>query len=324
MSQTHPIQASCAFENAILETHQPYVSIISSLTFGRFGFVNCGVSQGGQFSHSYLTEWNLHKKTSKEFHAGDGDAFTKRNREPYIFSPGWGYDIKTLQAMKEAGFSTDPNIAFRLDNYPLWDKDTSHSKALTQHPLNPIKEHFESLGISCFLAQGGAFPDKLNDSAVVFDVSDPYFLQKIKPDFLSYFVEYQAKQLSNPSHIDTQEEKTKYCYGIMKKLREYGEEIGATYEHRAIITGTGLSHRHDKHNLAKTSDRVENQAKHQMEWVTDTFNAMLPVLSSSERGDIILHLVSKLTNDGFEYSSQRQNTSLKTLQIISPKGSSPF
>lgn len=270
-------------DNDVLEKYQPFVSLIFALTGGgRFNLGDISTSHSGEFSAEYLAAYKDYMENDDTVIDGIG-------------SPGLGYSEHTLDAMREADFNTGPAIVMRLKyHHENWSNGYPSSTDLIEHPLSHVKEHFEQFGLSCFIAQGRSLPDDYIQNALVFDVADPDFLRKIKPDFMTYFVPREAASLSNPMHMDNAELKAGYCYAVMHKLRAYAEEIDADF-------GPAVAYDEMLPRITyDIPDACDRQADYHLKFAIRAMDAMLPVLSPAERGSVILQLASQLAGREFD------------------------
>jgi hypothetical protein len=304
MSENKEIFSNTDNERTFYCKYQSLVSLMGSLILGRFENMPefTSVSVSGAFDNDYTKQYLKHEFADEAWKNGDQTIHERMGISSGIISPGFGYCKETLKAMGERGFYTSPAITFVMENYgKVWDKGYPNTKEIMRHPLNAVREHFEGLGVSCFFARGGAWPEDTKDCAIVFDVSDPEFLTKIKPDFLSYFTDKKSAQLSRPNHMNTQELMNGYYIAVVTEHKEYGQKIGAIYKTKNDeVNSDSLLIFTDR----EIHERAQSQAKYQMGFVTEAFDAMLPVLSPEERGTLIMELARKLSSITLEKNAE--------------------
>jgi hypothetical protein len=156
--------------------------LIASLVFGRFVGDGCGVSRGVQFSEEYLEAYNDYKSGKSE--ARD------------IGSPGFGFYADEQKRLEDAGFLEGIKIAATVCNASYYKEGEKLPQETVDEYGAKMVSHFSELGIRCMAIQGGDSPDKVDGVAVIFDINDPEFLQKIKPDFIEIFAQKESKQSS--------------------------------------------------------------------------------------------------------------------------------
>jgi len=242
-------------------------SLIASLVFGRF-VCDGGVSRAARFTEGYLKKWD-------EFENG------KPGQRGGISSPGFGFFQETAEQLRSVGFDiSKKNIGVQVSR--AWRDE----EALTQRQIDKcgeeIVDHFSGFGIRCKAVAGGEFPNETTAVAVVFDVHDPEFLTKIKPDFLKQFVLHEAQQMATPNHNSNQETLQTYVHEMTRCLFEYA----------------------DQNNFALNVDlpTVENdtpeyatsQAEYKMNFFTGGMDVMIPVLTLEEKQSIILSIVDRI------------------------------
>jgi hypothetical protein len=269
--------AGDAPEQKILERNQPFVFLLGQLlSLQRFDLGEFGVGHSGHFGEAYLRE------------------YYKRSKTIAFASVGFGYTEDTVMTMTKEGFPVGPNIAlhFNLDN-PLQQE--------TYLPIiNSVKNYFENLGIQCFAAKGGHFPDQLDYYGLVFNVSDPDFLEKVKLLYIQACLPEEAEKLRKPRNMFDGRMRDAYAHSIMQQLRTYGEEIGA-------VNPRELG---DDQQLPVSDNSLyrdaTDHARARFGLIKEGIDAMLPVLSVEERTTVIMTFAQHLARKVAQQTAQRE------------------
>lgn len=242
--------------------------LIATLVFGRFVGDGCGVSRGDQFSEEYLKAYDDYK--------------SGKSKANGIYGYGFGFYEDEQKRLDDAGFLPGKKIAATV-------KNESHkgSEKLPQEEVDSygqiMVEHFSALGVRCMAIQGGNYPDKTDGVAVLFDVNDPDFLNKIKPDFLNVFPAYEAKQLES-NHPYNNEESQQYAHQVVKLLADYAKENNFDLE----IDAQGAAE--------ETPENVLSMAEHKLDMFKGGLEAMFPVLSMEERKAIMIDILDRFVS----------------------------
>lgn len=230
----------------------------------------------GQFGDEFLSEYADHLDGKRDY--------------PGLASPGFGYSQKSFDSMQAAGFYVGPAVALILSE----EFDPRAEEGLIKHPLRAVQESFEALGIKTSMAIGGHFPNEDNLSALVFDTSDPEFLQKLKPRFLTVFPEHESKSLGHPWLIEGAEEYRAYIAGVLKALRKLGDETEADFgDDKSDFIEVSSALVDIKTSMVTASRAVESQIKYLMNFVSKAYKPMALLLTPNERAQVLRDTAQK-------------------------------
>jgi len=200
-----------------------------------------------------------------------------------VGSPGFGYSDETVKAMLKEGFYWGPSVALYYKNFgPVWNTPDGDGQEVSQHIGQRQKDIFESYGLKCFWAVGGSFPNEMTDTAIVLDISDPEFLQKLKPLFLKVFAQQKVSSIvagmTHPNVGAGNEEC--YVHEMLKAMRRVLNEGGCSDGRELQEQGIHFS---DEQVV-----RAQGQVEYQMKFVEPPLRVMREVMSNEEKEALIL------------------------------------
>jgi len=272
---------------------QKLQGLIASLVFGRFGGDGCFVSRAAPFTQEYLEKYNKYKQASDAWKAGDEDAFEKAGVQRGFTHAGFGYPQSTEDELASLGFASGQKIGFTIIGSNGYSERDLSKEEVTKYGSRTV-EHFSTLGVRCKAVIGGGLPDQMNGVAVIFDVNDPQFLEKIKPDFLGHFPIREGKQLSRSNHDYHGDEQQDYIHEVIRLLGKYTDKNG--FELNIELPEYEGS----------IAENVTSMAKHKMDFFKEGMDVMLPVLTAEEKKVVMIEIMDRVVSNATDLKPFKQ------------------
>lgn len=259
-------QAAKFFDISDEEIYMSLISIVSCILPDNPSDGHRSIGACGEFTKSLKQDWQSYTK--------DADRFA-------FVSPGFGYSQESVAEMRKNGFYTGPSVGVFYDmGVPIADNSPY---------IKDVLDMFARVGIRIFLVRGGFFVDNQNERAVVLDITDPKFLQKLKPRFLERFpikITRQVLQRFDWDHDVYEEDAQKFfIYNVFKLMRDamLTEKDGDAQ----VIDGHGTLILSDMSYSGANKERIGELAAHDVQFSLPALRLMRDVLTPKELNDLI-------------------------------------